>query len=41
MRIRLVAIVNPAQAAHTYEELIKDSKATLLKYVSVQGQGHH
>ena len=29
-----MAIVDPAQAAHTYGELIKDSKATLLKYVS-------
>ena len=32
--IRSVAIVNPAQAVHTYEDLIRDSKATLLKYVS-------
>ena len=34
VRIRRVAIVDPAQATHTYGELIKDSKATLLKYVS-------
>ncbi len=33
-RIRWVATINPAQAAHTYEDLIKDSKATILKYVS-------
>jgi hypothetical protein len=34
VRIRWVATVDPAQAAHTYGDLIKDSKATLLKYVS-------
>ena len=33
-RIRWVATENPAQAAHTYEEIITTSKNTLLRYVS-------
>ena len=32
VRIRWVVNINPAQAAHTYEELISESKATILKY---------
>ena len=34
VRIRWVATVDPVQAAHTYAELILDSKTTLLKFVS-------
>ena len=34
VRIRWVASTNPALPAHTYEEIIAESKSTLLKYVS-------